>query len=54
VEFNVCLDFLKLGINGFWAVFGASKIDECFVCFFWAILFEQPAGTGEMVSCISW
>jgi hypothetical protein len=37
VEFNVCLDFLKLLFNFFVVIFSASEVDEGFVGLFWAI-----------------
>jgi hypothetical protein len=48
VEFDVCLDFLELGLDVLGVVFGAAEIDEGFVGFFWAILLEEPAGTGKI------
>jgi len=45
VEFDICFDFLELRLDGLGAVFGASKVDERFVSFFRAVLFEEPAWT---------
>jgi hypothetical protein len=48
VEFDICLDFLELRLDVLGAVFGAAEIDEGFVGVFWAILLEEPAGTGKI------
>jgi len=45
MEFHVCLDLLELRLDGFGAVFRAPEVDERFLGFFCAVLFEEPAWT---------